>query len=106
MAEQGLDREAVQNPFDMGPNTNFQQPARQMKQQINKPRDAFQSSQNGMMIVDVLQNFASTGGKMYEIHANKKIAEDKVVQTALLITTLLLLMTPVVLPVYERTLLL
>jgi len=83
MAEQGLEREAVQNPFDMGPNTNFQQPARQMKQQINKPRDAFQSSQNGMMIVDILQNFASTGGKMYEIHANKKIAEDKVVQTAL-----------------------
>ena len=83
MAEQGLEREAVQNPFDMGPNTNFQQPARQMKQQINKPRDAFHSSQNGMMIVDILQNFASTGGKMYEIHANKKIAEDKVVQTAL-----------------------
>lgn len=83
MAEKKLEREAVQNPFDMGPNTRFQQPARQMKQQINKPRSAFQKSNQGLQIVDSLLSFAEAAGGVYTTQMSKKISEDKIVQTAL-----------------------
>ena len=83
MSEKNIGREAVQNPFDMGPNTSFQQPARQMKQQINLPKTVFKKSEQGMMIVDSLLNFAEVGGKIYDTQMSKKIAEDKVVQSAL-----------------------
>lgn len=83
MAEKRLTREAVQNPFDMGPNTRFQEPARQMKQQINKPRSAFQKSDQGLNIVDSLLGFAGVAGQIYDTQMSKKIAEDKIVQSAL-----------------------
>jgi hypothetical protein len=82
MAEKNIEREAVQNPFDMGPNTSFQQPARQMKQMINKPRSAFQASNDGMAIVDALLNFAEVCGGIYTTQMSKKIAADKITQSA------------------------
>lgn len=82
MAENKIGREAVQNPFDMGPNTNYQQPARQMKAFIPLPKDAFARSNQGMEIVDSLLKFAEVGGTVYTAHLNKKIAEDKILQSA------------------------
>jgi hypothetical protein len=78
-----IKREKVQNPFSMGPNTQFQEPARQMKQMINKPRAAFQKSNQGLEIVDSLLRFAEVGGGIYKTKISDKIAEDKVVQAAL-----------------------
>lgn len=83
MAEKKLEREAVANPFDMGPNTNFQQPGRLMEQQTIRPKSAFQKSQQGLQIVDALVNFAEVGGGIYSTEMSKKIAEDKIVQSAL-----------------------
>lgn len=80
--EPELNKEAVNNPFPMGPNTEFQQPGRAMKQMINKPKDSYQSSQNGKMILDTLLSFAGTGAKVYELEMNKKIKADKIVQTS------------------------
>lgn len=83
MAEKKLEREAVANPFDMGPNTNFQQPGRLMEQQTIRPKSSFQKSQQGLQIVDALVNFAEVGGGIYSTEMSKKIAEDKIVQSAL-----------------------
>ncbi len=83
MAEKKLEREAVANPFDMGPNTNFQQPGRLMEQQTIRPKSAFQKSQQGLQIVDALVSFAEVGGGLYSTEMSKKIAEDKIVQSAL-----------------------
>lgn len=82
MAEKNIGREAVQNPFDMGPNTSFQQPGRQMKEFSPLPRSAFQASNTGMQIVDSLLNFAEVSGSVAVDHLNRKIAEDKILQSA------------------------
>jgi len=83
MVENNLTREAVPNPFQMGPNTRFQKPARQMKQQVIKPKSAFQKSNQGLQIIDSLLGFAEVGADTYKTEMSKKIAEDKIVQTAL-----------------------
>ena len=80
--EPELNKASTQNPFPMGPNTEFQQPGRAMKQMITKPKEAFQSSQSGTMIVDTLLKFAGTAGKVYELEANKKIESDRIIQTS------------------------
>ena len=82
MAEKNIGREAVQNPFDMGPNTSFQQPSRQMKEFRPLPRSAFQASNTGMQIVDSLLNFAEVSGSVAVDHLNMKIAEDTILQSA------------------------
>lgn len=78
------ERERVENPFSMGPSpTN--QPGRLMEQKVPLPKAAFQDFDKGTAMVDALVSFAGVGADQYVKRMNKKIEEDKIIQSGLAI---------------------
>jgi hypothetical protein len=78
------ERERVANPFSMGPSpTN--QPGRLMEQKVPLPKAAFQDFDKGTAMVDALVSFAGVGADQYVKRMNKKIEEDKIIQSGLAI---------------------
>jgi hypothetical protein len=76
------ERERVANPFSMGPSP-VSKLGRLMEGPVRLPRSAFEKQNEGTAMVDALVSFAGTGADLYTQHMNKKIEEDKVVQTGL-----------------------
>ena len=77
-------KEKVQNPFSMGASPDVQMPGTVFKEPKALPRQAFDKApDNASYIVDSLLNFAGVAGSLYLERANKKMDEDKVIQTGL-----------------------